>query len=260
MTNSSIIQENQLIKLLDDIGEKSFLSKLQLVKLNQGEIIFEKGNVLSYSYFPTTAVISLVFESSDNSWLEMEAIRNDGIFGHPLIMDSLLSSHAIVQSSGYAYKIKTSVLKEEAIKSENLFMNLLKYQQLRMEKISQMSVCTRFHSIEQQVCRILLDTLDHSFTDTVEITHQTIANKLNVRRESISFCVANLHREGLLRSLRGKIIVLDRKAIEGKVCECYKVIVDATKAMYSPNHKKTYHIEQQHLKPEFKNLSQVQED
>jgi CRP-like cAMP-binding protein len=238
VTYSSIIKENLLLKTLDPSENISFFSKLQLIPLLRHDVLLESGQTLDFSYFPTTAVISSVYESSANTWLERESIRNDGMFGLPLVMDSLLSSHAVVQSSGYAYSIETNQLEQEAKNSKTLFLNLLKYQQLRMEKISQIAVCSRFHSIEQQFCRILLDTLDHSFTDLLEITQQTLASKLNVRRESVTLCVANLQHAGVINTRRGRIMVLDRAALEKRVCECYRVITEATDTLFNTSNPK----------------------
>ena len=220
------INENRLLNLLLINSSKSFSSNLKLVHLVESETLLEKGQQVTHSYFPTNAVISLTFESTEKMWLEIEAIRNDGMFGLPSMIDIPFSCHATVQSSGYAYKIETSVLEEETESSEVL-KNLLRYQQLRVGKISQISVCSRFHTVEQQYCRILLTIMDHLYSNVIDVTHQTIATKLNVRRESISLCAANLQRKGIVNTLRGKVVVLNREKLEERACECYKVINDA---------------------------------
>ena len=239
MTFSPHPTKNRLLNMLQTTGEKTFLSELQLVYLQQGEVIFESGQQLTYSYFPTTAAISTVFEHEHSLRLETEVIRNDGVFGLPPMMDNLLVTRAVVQSAGHAYRIETSLLNKEISRSQDLVEILLKYFQLRMAKIAQMGVCSRFHNIEQQLCRILLNILDYSPTNTIVITQKMIADKLNVRRESITFHLANMHRAGVIKVERGKLMVLNRAALEKTTCECYRVIANETNRLLNCNNRHT---------------------
>ena len=228
--------QNRLLNMLDARGEHIFISQLQLVNLLQDEVLYEAGSNLVYSYFPITAVISTIYQSSVGIALETEAIRSDGIFGLPPMIDSQSASRATVQSTGYAYRVQTSVLEEEIHRSNELLQVLLMYLQLRSVKIAQISVCSRHHSIEQQLCRVLLNALDYSFTNSIAITQHTIAEKLNVRRESITLIAGHMQREGIIKLKRGKIIVLDRSALEAKTCECYHVIANAANRLLAvPN-------------------------
>ncbi len=223
--------QNRLLNMLEAKGQHAFISQLQLINLLQGEVLYEAGSTLIYSYFPITAVISTVYQSSTDISLETEAIRSDGIFGLPPMIDSQFASRATVQSTGYAYRVKTSVLEEEIKRSNELLQVLLMYLQLRTVKIAQISVCSRHHSIEQQLCRVVLNALDYSPTNSIAITQHTIAAKLNVRRESITLIAGNLQREGIIQLKRGKIIVLNRRALEAKTCECYYVIANVAKSL-----------------------------
>lgn len=225
--------QNRLLNMLETKGQHDFISQLQLVNLLQGEVLFETGSILVYSYFPITAVISTVYQSSTDISLETEAIRSDGIFGLPPMIDNQFASRAIVQSTGCAYRVKTSLLEEEIKRSNELLEVLLMYLQLRTVKIAQISVCSRHHSIEQQLCRVLLNALDYSLTNSIAITQHTIAAKLNVRRESITLIAGNLQREGVIKLKRGKIIVLNRSALEAKTCECYYVIANEANRLFN---------------------------
>jgi CRP-like cAMP-binding protein len=231
MPDLSLPTQNRLLNMLEAKGQHAFTSQLQLIKLVQGEVLYETGSTLIYSYFPTTAVISTVYQSSTDISLETEAIRSDGIFGLPQMIDNQLASRAVVQSTGFAYRVKTSALEEEIKRSNGLLQVLLMYLQLRTVKIAQISVCSRHHSIEQQLCRVLLNALDYSLTNSIAITQHTIAEKLNVRRESITLIAGNLQREGIIQLKRGKIIVLNRRALEAKTCECYYVIAKVANSL-----------------------------
>ncbi len=228
---------NRLLNMLQATDEKSLLSKLQLIYLAEGEVLFESGQKLAYAYFPISAVISMIVEPLGMMAVESATIRNEGVFGVPLLRDDHLTTRAKVQTEGYCYRIEVDILQESIRRSEAFVEILLKYLQLRMSKIAQMAICSRHHSIEQQLCRVLLNILDCSPDNTIAITQQTIATKLSVRRESITFHAGNLHREGVIDLKRGKIIVLDRSVLESRVCECYETIARETEHLLPcPNH------------------------
>lgn len=255
--------QNRILNMLKAFGENSFFAQLQLVYLPQGETLFKNGQPLHYSYFPITAVISTMLDTSENDAvkdtakyagvedtdlkntsfksikLEVEAIRNDGVFGLPPAVDNQYITQASVQSAGYAYRVETSMLNDEIARNNQLLHILLKYMQFRMTKISQMGICSRFHTVEQQLCRVLLNALDYSPTSTIEITHQTLADKLSVRRETITFYATNLHRQGIINAQRGKVTVLNRAALEKLTCECYHLIANEAEHLLSCTNSQT---------------------
>ncbi len=215
---------NRLLNLLEATDEKSLLSHMQLIYLSEGETLFENGQKLAYAYFPVSAVISMIVEPVGMIAIESATIRNEGVFGVPLLRDDHLTTRANVQCEGYCYRVEVGLLQESINRSDAFVEILLKYLQLRMSKIAQMAICSRHHSVEQQLCRVLLNILDCLPDNTISITQHIIATKLNVRRESITFHVGNLSREGVINLKRGKIIVLDRSVLEKKCCECYQII------------------------------------
>ena len=232
--------QNRLLNMLEATNLNAFFAQFELVYLPQDEVLFESGQQFAYSYFPISAVISTVFQSSLNCWLETEAIRNDGMFGLPSSIDNQLVTSAVVQSAGHAYRIETKILEKELKRSDELLQVLLKFLQLRITKIAQIAVCTRFHSIEQQLSRILLHVLDCSPTSTLMITQQTIAEKLNVRRESITQHSGSLLNKGIIARTRGKITILNRAALEKATCECYHLIANETDRLLKCNTKLAY--------------------
>ncbi len=215
---------NRLLNMLQATNETSLLSHIQLIYLKKDEVIFKNGQILEYAYFPVSAAISMVVEPEGMIAVESADIKNEGGFGIPLLKDEYLTTRAIVQSEGCCYRVKISLLRELIDKSDEFVEILLKYLQLRTSKISQMVLCSRLHSIEQQMCCSILNILDSSIEKDIDNWQQTIATKLNISRESINFHAGKLHREGAIDMKRGKIIVLNRNLLENKVCECYQTI------------------------------------
>jgi CRP-like cAMP-binding protein len=200
---------------------------LEPVSLSLGEVLYESGDKMTHIYFPTTAIISLLYIMENGATAEIGIAGNDGLIGIALFMGGeTTSSRAIVQSAGEAVRMKAAALKK-AFALGGVFQNiLLRYTQSLMTQISQTAVCNRLHSVEQQLCRWLLINHDQLQTNRLVMTHDLIANMLGVRREGVSIAAGNLQKQGLIKYVRGTITVLDRKGLEAAVCECYKVVKD----------------------------------
>ncbi|MES2546917.1 MAG: Crp/Fnr family transcriptional regulator [Pseudomonadota bacterium] len=228
---------NRLLKLLEAADEKALISQMQYVYLPKGEILFKSGQKLSYAYFPTSAIISLIVAPYGMSEVESATISNEGVFGVPLLRDDYLTTRADVQSAGYCYRIETDLLQESIQRSDAFIEILLNYLQLRTSKMAQMAICSREHPIEQQLCRVLLNILDNSHdsnpNSNMAISIQTLSAKLNVLHEDISFHLDKLHRLGVIDLKQGKVIVLNRSFLQGRACACYQIIANET-ARLSP--------------------------
>ena len=195
-----------------------------------GEAICESGGQLQHVYFPTTAIVSLHYIMEDGSSAEVAGVGNEGVLGISLFMGgNTTPSQATVQTAGHGFRLKARLMMEEFDRAggrrngilQNLF---LRYTQALMTQMSQTAVCNRHHSVEQQLCRWLLLTLDRLPSNELTITQELIASMLGVRREGITETAGNLQREGLISYRRGHITVLDRAGLESHACECYRVV------------------------------------
>jgi len=200
---------------------------LQPVSLSLGKVLYESGDKMTHIYFPTTAIISLLYIMENGATAEIGIAGNNGLIGIALFMGGeTTSSRAIVQSAGDAVRMKSADLKT-AFALGGVFQNvLLRYTQSLMTQISQTAVCNRLHSVEQQLCRWLLINHDQMQTDKLVMTHDLIANMLGVRREGVSIAAGNLQKKGLIKYVRGTITMLDRKGLETAACECYRVVIE----------------------------------
>jgi len=200
---------------------------LEPVSLALGEVLYESGDRLTHIYFPTTAIISLLYIMQNGGTAEIGIAGNDGLVGIALFMGGeTTSSRAVVQSAGEAVRMKAKDL-QEAFALGGVFQNLLlRYTQSLMTQISQTAVCNRLHSVEQQLCRWLLINHDQLQTNELVMTHELIANMLGVRREGVSIAAGHLQEIGLIKYVRGTITILDRSRLEAAGCECYKVVKD----------------------------------
>lgn len=200
-------------------------SSLEPVSLRLGEVIYESGEQLDHVYFPTTAIISLLYIMENGSTAEIGMAGNDGLVGVALFMGgSTTPNRAIVQSAGNAFRLRSKALQFEFHLGGEFQKTLLRYTQYLMTQISQTAVCNRLHSVEQQLCRWLLINHDLLQTNKLVMTHDLIANMLGVRREGVSIAAGNLQRKGFIKYVRGTITMLDRKGLENNACECYKVV------------------------------------
>jgi len=224
---SSLISpmQNQLLAALPLAEFEPLAADLQLVPMRLGEILYEPGEPMQHAYFPTTAIVSLRYITESGASAETASVGHEGVVGIALFLggDSTPSS-AVVQTAGHAYRLKGSLLKQEFNRAGALQRLLLRYVQALMAQTLQIAACNRHHSVEQQLCRWLLLTLDRSPSNNLVLTQELVANLLGVRREGISDAAGNLKRAGCISYRRGHIAVLDRAGLEARACECYAVI------------------------------------
>jgi CRP-like cAMP-binding protein len=219
--------ENRLLAALPVEEYERLRPHLEQVSIALGEVIYESGGRLDYVYFPTTAIISLLYVMEDGSSAEMGLAGNDGVVGIAVFMGgNTMPSRAVVQSAGVAMKMKSQALRDEFERGGRLQKLLLRYTQALLTQISQTAVCNRLHSVEQQLCRWLLLSHDRVPTDELIMTQTLIADMLGVRREGVTIAAGRLQDLGAISYARGHIRILDREKLEAAVCECYRVVKD----------------------------------
>jgi CRP-like cAMP-binding protein len=180
---------------------------------------------MHYVYFPTTAIVSLLYVMEDGSSAEIAVVGNEGIVGVSLFMGGdTTTSRAVVQSAGYGFRLSGQLLKEAFSRIGSMQHLLLRYTQALLTQMAQTAVCNRHHSVDQQLCRWLLLSLDRLPSNELVMTQELIANMLGVRREGVTEAAGHLQRAGLIHYSRGKITVVDRPGLEARVCECYEVV------------------------------------
>ena len=217
--------ENHLLSALSPQEFGRLLPYLELVEMSLGDVLYESGGRLQYVFFPTTSIVSLFYVLEDGASTEIAVVGNEGILGISTFMGGETTpSRAVVQSAGYGYRLKVQSLKQEFERGGHMARLLLRYTQALITQMTQMAVCNRHHSLEQQLCRRLLFSLDRLATDSLAMTQESIANMLGVRREGVTAAAGNLQRAGLIRYRRGRIEVLNRRGLEAAVCECYGVV------------------------------------
>jgi len=218
-------RQNHLLEALPTAEYERLSPHLELVQMRLGEVLYESGGRLQHVYFPTTAIVSLLYVMEDGASAEIAVVGNEGILGISLFMGGETTpSRAVVQSAGYGYRLKAQLIKEEFNRAGPVLRLLLRYTQALITQMAQTAVCNRHHSVEQQLCRWLLLSLDRLPTDELTMTQELIANMLGVRREGVTEAAGKLHRAGLIAYSRGHITVLDRPGLEARVCECYQVV------------------------------------
>jgi CRP-like cAMP-binding protein len=189
------------------------------------QVVYESGATLSYVYFPTTAIVSLLYVMENGASAEIAVVGHEGIVGVSQFMGGKSTpSRAVVQSAGQGFRLKAEYLQAEFRQSGPVLHLLLRYTQALITQMSQTAVCNRHHSLDQQLCRWLLLSLDRLQGDEIVMTQELIANMLGVRRQGVTVCASKLQRAGLIRYARGRISVLDRAGIEKRACECYAVV------------------------------------
>jgi CRP-like cAMP-binding protein len=217
--------QNRLLAALPAPEYERLLPHLELVPMPLGEVLYESGGRLQHVYFPTTSIVSLLYVLENGASAEIAVVGNEGILGISLFMGGETTpSRAIVQSAGFGYRLKSQMLKQEFNRAGPMLRLLLRYTQALITQMTQTAVCNRHHSVEQQLCRWLLLSLDRLPNDEVSMTQELIANMLGVRREGVTEAAGKLQRAGLIRYSRGRIEVLDRPGLEKAVCECYQVV------------------------------------
>lgn len=218
-------RQNHLLDALLQTEYDRISSDLELVKLQLGEVLYESGELLQYVYFPVDSIISMLYVMEDGASAEIAVVGKEGILGISIFMGGETTpSRAVVQSAGHGYKLKAQLLKNEFNRAGPVMRLLLRYTQALITQMSQTAVCNRHHSIEQQLCRWLLLSLDRLASDELSMTQELIANMLGVRREGVTEAAGKLQRAGLIDYRRGKIKVLNRPALEERACECYQVV------------------------------------
>jgi CRP-like cAMP-binding protein len=216
---------NRLLADLPVDDYDSLVPHLEFVALRLGQEIYGPGQTLDYAYFPTTAVVSLLYTMEDGASAEIGIVGNDGILGIALFMggDSV-PNRAVVQSAGAAFRMRAHVLASEFRRGGDFQRLLLRYIQSLIAQMSQTAVCNRLHSVEQQLCRWLLLSHDRLPTNDLIMTQELIGNMLGVSREAVSHEAARLQAAGLIDYHRGHITIRDRSGLEARVCECYAVV------------------------------------
>ena len=198
---------------------------LELIPMPLGQVLYESGSQLQHVYFPTTAIVSLHYIMENGASAEIAGVGKEGVLGISLFMGgNTTPSLATVHTGGYGYRLKARLIMEEFNRAGPLMRLMLRYIQALMTHISQTAVCNRHHSVEQQLCRWLLSTLDRLPSNELTITQELIASMLGVRREGITEAAGNLQRAGLISYRRGHIMVLKRAGLESRACECYNVV------------------------------------
>lgn len=223
-TNSLI--QNRLLAALSEQELARIASRMDLVTLRLGEMLYEPNQLLQYAYFPTTSIISLHYVTETGASAEAAGVGNEGMVGVPLILGgNTTPSSAVVQTAGQAYRLDRNILKAEFNNGSGLMNRLLlRYIQALMTQMFQTAACNRHHSVEQQLCRWLLLTVDRIPSGELKMTQELVANMLGVRRESVTEAAGALQNAGCIRYRRGHIAVLDRKKLEVRSCECYGVV------------------------------------
>jgi CRP-like cAMP-binding protein len=198
---------------------------LESFPLRLGDVLFGPGDELQYAYFPTTAIVSLLYVTKSGASAEIASVGNEGLLGVSLLLGgNSTPNSAVVQTAGISYRLDVNVLLQEFKRGGNTQRLLLRYAQALMTQIAQTAACNRHHSIEQQLCRWLLLTLDRQPSNEVVMTQELVAGIFGVRRESITAAAGNLQRAGVLSYRRGHIAVLERAGLEAGTCECYVVV------------------------------------
>tara|TARA_R110001592_G_scaffold218652_4_gene472684 strand:- start:333 stop:1097 length:765 start_codon:yes stop_codon:yes gene_type:complete len=220
---------NTLLKLLPEASKDKVFPRLKLVKLPLGKVIYESGQDITYVYFPIDCIVSLLYVTENGSSAEISVVGNEGLVGIAVYMGGESTpKRAVVQSGGYAYCLPAPVLRNEFDNNATIRMLLLRYTQTLIAQMAQTAVCNRHHSIDQQLCRWLLHSLDRLRTNKLTMTQELIANMLGVRREGVTEAAGKLQKLGVITYKRGHITVTDRSKLEKLSCECYEVVKQET--------------------------------
>jgi CRP-like cAMP-binding protein len=218
-------RKNHLLAALPDAIWRRWLPYLEAVKMPLGQVLYESGSALSYVYFPTTAIVSLLYLLEGGGSAEIAGVGNEGIVGISLFMGGESTpSRAVVLSEGQGYRLRASIMKEEFNRGGPVLHLLLRYTQALITQMAQTAVCNRHHTVDQQLCRWLLLSLDRLQGSDLVMTQELIASMLGVRREGVTEAARSLRKAGLIRYSRGHISVLDRHGLERRSCECYAVV------------------------------------
>jgi CRP-like cAMP-binding protein len=218
-------KKNRLLAALPEAEWHRWQPQLELVEMPLGEVLYESGGTLSHVYFPTTAIVSLLYVMENGASAEIAVVGKEGLVGISLFMGGESTpSRAVVQSAGQGIRLEARSMKNEFNRAGPALHLLLRYTQALITQMAQTAVCNRHHSVDQQLCRWLLLSLDRLEGDELVMTQELIANMLGVRREGVTEAALSLQQAGLIRYARGHITVLDRAGLEKRTCECYAVV------------------------------------
>ena len=225
MEPASNPRRNHLLAALPDAEWQRWLPLLECVEMPLGQALYEPGRRLGHVYFPTDAIVSLLYVMESGASAEIAVVGNEGVVGISLFMGGESTpSHAVVQSAGQGFRLKAQTIKEEFNRSGPVMHLLLRYTQALITQMAQTAACNRHHSLDQQLCRWLLLSLDRLQGPELMMTQELLANMLGVRREGVTEAAHKLQEAGLIRYARGHITVLDRQGLERRACECYAVV------------------------------------
>jgi CRP-like cAMP-binding protein len=228
VTSAAAVQSpkhNHLLEALPEDTYSALLPSLEAIVMPLGLSLYESGGAQGYVYFPTTSIVSLLYVLADGASAEIAVTGNEGLVGISLFMGGETTpSRAVVQSAGHGYRLKAAVVKKHFESGGALQHLLLRFTQALITQMTQTAVCNRHHSVDQQLCRWLLLTLDRLHDNELAMTQELIANMLGVRREGVTEAAGKLQVEGLINYSRGHITVIDRPRLEARVCECYAVV------------------------------------
>jgi CRP-like cAMP-binding protein len=228
-------RENHILDSLPAEERERLFPHLTLVEMPLGMVLYESGEALRHIYFPTDSIVSLLYVMKDGASAEIAIVGNEGAIGVSLFMGGETTpSRAIVQSAGVAYRLTGRRLKQEFERHGQLLHVLLRYTQSLITQMAQTAVCNRHHSVDQQLCRWLLLSLDRLPSNRLDMTQELIANMLGVRREGVTGAAGKLQEKGVIRYSRGHITVLDRPKLERLSCECYAVVKKETDRLLTP--------------------------
>ena len=231
-------RQNHILGALPPLERERLFPHLKLVSLPLGKVVYESGAALRHIYFPTNSIVSLLYVMQDGASAEIAVVGNEGVIGVSLFMGGETTpSRAIVQSAGYAYRLTGARLKQEFNRHGELLHILLRYTQSLLTQMSQTAVCNRHHTLDQQLCRWLLLSLDRLSGNRLDMTQELIANMLGVRREGVTDAAGKLQKLGAISYSRGKIIVLDRPKLERLSCECYAVVKRESDRLEAPHRR-----------------------
>jgi CRP-like cAMP-binding protein len=218
-------RKNTLLAALPKMEWQLWGPQLESVDMPLGLVLYESGAVLTHVYFPTNTIVSLLYVMENGASAEIAVVGNEGLVGISLFMGGESTpSRAVVQSAGQGYRLKAQVVKDEFNRAGPVLHLLLRYTQALITQMAQTAVCNRHHSLDQQLCRWLLLSLDRLHDNELVMTQELIANMLGVRREGVTEAALKLAQDGLIRYARGRITVLDRAGLELRTCECYAVV------------------------------------
>jgi CRP-like cAMP-binding protein len=218
-------RQNKLLAALPDTEWARWSPLLEPVDLTLGKVLYESGCKLSHVYFPITSIVSLLYVLENGASAEIAVVGKEGLVGVSLFMGGdATPSRAVVQSAGQGYRLRADLLMQEFNRAGPVLHLLLRYTQALITQMAQTAVCNRHHSLDQQLCRWLLLSLDRLESNELLMTQELIANMLGVRREGVTEAAGHLQQDGLIRYQRGRITVLDRVGLEQRTCECYAVV------------------------------------